>query len=51
MTRTGRCLCGATTYELSGDVRATAVCHWDRGQCQTGSAFSVNPVDYSLAAE
>jgi hypothetical protein len=41
---TGRCLCGAVTYELSGDLLATAVCHCDHCQRQGGSAFSVNLV-------
>jgi hypothetical protein len=40
--RTGRCLCGEVTYELAGDVVATAVCHCDRCQRQGGGAFSVN---------
>lgn len=39
---TGRCLCGAVTWELSGDLLATAVCHCDHCQRQGGSAFSVN---------
>jgi hypothetical protein len=39
---TGRCLCGAVTYELSGDLIATAVCHCDHCQRQSGGAFSVN---------
>lgn len=39
---TGRCLCGAVTYELAGDLIATAVCHCDHCQRQGGSAFSVN---------
>jgi hypothetical protein len=42
VTRTGRCLCGAVTYELRGDLIATAVCHCDHCQRQGGSAFSVN---------
>lgn len=41
---TGRCLCGAVTYELTGDLLATAVCHCDHCQRQGGSAFSVNLV-------
>lgn len=41
---TGRCLCGEVTYELAGDVIATAVCHCDRCQRQSGGAFSVNLV-------
>jgi hypothetical protein len=40
--QTGRCLCGAVTYELAGDLIATAVCHCDHCQRQGGSAFSVN---------
>jgi hypothetical protein len=42
--RTGRCLCGAVTYELSGDLLATALCHCDHCQRQSGGAFSVNLV-------
>ena len=42
MARTGRCLCGAITYEISGDLIATAVCHCDHCQRQSGGAFSVN---------
>ena len=44
MSMTGRCLCGAITYELEGDPIATAVCHCDHCQRQGGSAFSVNVV-------
>lgn len=44
MARTGRCLCGAVSYELTGDLIATAVCHCDHCQRQGGSAFSVNLV-------
>ena len=43
-TRTGRCLCGEVTYEISGDPIATAVCHCDHCQRQSGGAFSVNVV-------
>ena len=39
---TGRCLCGAVTYELAGDPMVTAVCHCDHCQRQGGAAFSVN---------
>lgn len=42
--RTGRCLCGAVTFELSGDLIATAICHCDHCQRQSGGAFSVNLV-------
>ena len=44
MTRTGRCLCGRVTYEVTGDLVATAVCHCDHCQRQSGAAFSVNLV-------
>ena len=40
--RTGRCLCGKVSYELTGDLIATAVCHCDHCQRQSGGAFSVN---------
>lgn len=42
MSRTGRCLCGAVTYRVEGDPFATAVCHCNHCQRQSGSAFSVN---------
>lgn len=42
MNRTGRCLCGAVTYDIEGDPFATAVCHCRQCQRQSGSAFSVN---------
>lgn len=42
MARTGGCLCGQITYELSGDLLATAVCHCNHCQRQSGGAFSVN---------
>ncbi len=41
---TGKCLCGAVTFETSGDPIATAVCHCDHCQRQSGGAFSVNVV-------
>ncbi len=44
MSRTGRCLCGEVSYELSGEPIATAVCHCDHCQRQSGAAFSVNIV-------
>jgi hypothetical protein len=44
MAMTGRCLCGDVTFELAGDVIATAVCHCDHCQRQSGGAFSVNLV-------
>ena len=39
---TGRCLCGAVSYDLTGDLIATAVCHCSHCQRQSGGAFSVN---------
>lgn len=42
MSRTGACRCGSVTYELSGDLIATAVCHCRNCQRQSGGAFSVN---------
>ena len=42
--QTGRCLCGAVTWELSGDLITTAICHCDHCQRQSGGAFSVNLV-------
>lgn len=44
MARTGRCLCGDVTYEVTGDLLATAVCHCTHCQRQSGGAFSVNLV-------
>jgi hypothetical protein len=44
MALTGRCLCGEVSYEIAGDLIATAVCHCDHCQRQGGSAFSVNLV-------
>jgi hypothetical protein len=44
MTLTGRCLCGDVSYEIGGELIATALCHCDHCQRQGGSAFSVNLV-------
>jgi hypothetical protein len=44
MSRSGRCLCGQVTFELAGDLMATAVCHCSHCQRQSGGAFSVNLV-------
>jgi hypothetical protein len=44
MSRTGRCLCGELTYEVSGDPIAVAVCHCTHCQRQSGGPFSVNLV-------
>ncbi|HQZ33525.1 MAG TPA: GFA family protein [Ilumatobacteraceae bacterium] len=42
MSQTGRCLCGQISYEITGDLMATVVCHCDHCQRQSGGAFSVN---------
>jgi hypothetical protein len=42
--QTGRCLCGAISYQIDGDLLATVVCHCDHCQRQSGGAFSVNLV-------
>ncbi len=44
MSQTGRCLCGAISYTVEGDIVATAVCHCEHCQRQSGSAFSVNAI-------
>lgn len=47
-SRTGHCLCGAVSYEHSGDPAVVAICHCDDCQRHSGSSFSVNvgvPVD------
>lgn len=41
-TQTGQCLCGDISYEFDGDLIATAVCHCDHCQRQSGGAYSVN---------
>ncbi|WP_040492656.1 GFA family protein [Ilumatobacter nonamiensis] len=47
MSVTGRCLCGEVSYEVTGDIVATAVCHCDHCQRQSGGAFSVNIVAHA----
>ena len=37
-------MCGAVTFETSGDAIATAVCHCSHCQRQSGGAFSVNVI-------
>jgi hypothetical protein len=44
MARTGRCLFGQITYEVLDNLLATAVCHCDHCQRQSGGAFSVDLV-------
>ena len=41
MEQTGKCLCGAVNYTLSGKPMVTAVCHCKNCQRQAGSAFSI----------
>lgn len=41
MEQTGKCLCGAVKYTLSGKPLVTAVCHCKNCQRQAGSAFSI----------
>lgn len=40
MTITGRCLCGAVSYELPAAPQLMGVCHCRNCQRQAGSAFS-----------
>lgn len=44
MAMTGQCLCGNISYEITGDLLATAVCHCEHCQRQSGGAFSTNLV-------
>jgi hypothetical protein len=39
--RTGRCLCGGVTVELTGEPLAVSLCHCVNCQKTSGSAFSV----------
>jgi hypothetical protein len=41
MTMTGKCLCGAVSYSVSGELQMTGVCHCKNCQRQSGSAYSV----------
>jgi hypothetical protein len=40
MSQTGRCLCGAISYEIDSAPAMTGVCHCKNCQRQAGSAFS-----------
>jgi hypothetical protein len=40
----GHCLCGAMRYTVDADPVATAICHCDDCQRQSGAAFSLNVV-------
>lgn len=39
--RTGHCLCGAISYELSSEPAMTGICHCKNCQRQAGSAYSI----------
>lgn len=39
--RSGRCLCGAITYEVAGDPQMVGICHCRNCQRQAGSSFSL----------
>jgi hypothetical protein len=41
MTMTGRCLCGAVSYKIDGDLQMCGVCHCKNCQRQAGSSYSV----------
>ena len=41
MAITGRCLCGAVSYELTGEPLATVICHCRHCQRESGGAFAV----------
>jgi hypothetical protein len=40
----GRCLCGAVSYHADAEPVATALCHCEDCQRQSGSPFSINVV-------
>ncbi|MCK9249917.1 MAG: GFA family protein [Solirubrobacteraceae bacterium] len=42
MSRTGRCLCGAISYQIDAEPQVVALCHCDDCQRQSGAAFSTN---------
>ena len=41
MQLTGRCLCGAVTYECNTEPKSVTYCHCDTCRRMTGSAFNV----------
>lgn len=54
-TRSGNCLCGKIRYEVTGEPRASTVCHCSHCKKQSGSILSVNFVfretDFHLSGE
>ncbi|KAJ3477727.1 hypothetical protein NLG97_g8762 [Lecanicillium saksenae] len=44
MATKGSCMCGETTYQFTGPVEATALCHCTDCQKWTGSAYTSNIV-------
>src|SRR6478752_7454450 len=42
MPMTGRCLCGATAFEYSGEIGPAGYCHCSDCRRVTGSAFNVS---------
>lgn len=42
MTRMGRCCCGKTVIEVTGDPALNGVCHCNNCKQRTGSAFGIS---------
>ncbi|HVM99386.1 MAG TPA: GFA family protein [Caulobacteraceae bacterium] len=40
--QTGRCLCGAVTYEIAGALAGVQLCHCSQCRRASGSAFAAN---------
>ena len=49
MTTTGRCLCGATQFEFTGEVVETAHCHCESCRRQTSSPVATIVTIHELA--
>lgn len=52
--KTGSCLCGAVTYEVSGELRPVIVCHCTQCRKQTGSvmhATSARDADFKITSD
>jgi len=50
-TARGSCLCGATTFEITGDFEAFYLCHCGRCRKDTGSAHAANLFSSSATIE